>query len=428
MNRKAFTFVLGAVLLVSLPVFAASPYHYALDRTNFSLIPGIEYTFDISVLDQSNRLATNYFGRLIGSTPSPGITFGPYSLDVIRGRILGPISLMLAGGEMVMVISDEQGVLNPLTNVVTTVDPEQKWSPSPPSLVINEIMYDTDIFLEEWIEFRNPTTSSVIFTNYTVYISDSLNPSGGTLKNKIKTTARTVPPNTYSVLSGGFMVFARDLSRFQLHYPDVYDAVLSQADGFAGSVIVEIEQTSPSYDLDTTIETVYIRSNDSTNAPILSLVCYNGAWGGKDGYSLSRRDPLASALSPLNWSSSPDIGGTPCQENNSRITFPPAAGTLSLSTNIIDPDRSFLTITAEAREDLQTASVDIVSSTGRSVRSLGKTDNMASGDLMELVFDCRDENGNVLPLGLYFVRFTGIAPDGRRTVGMKTLVIAGGMR
>jgi hypothetical protein len=79
-------------------------------------------------------------------------------------------------------------------------------------------------------------------------------------------------------------------------------------------------------------------------------------------------------------------------------------------------------------KDYQTTSVDIVSTTGRSVRTLMKLDNPSPAFNYEMVFDGKDDNYNTLPLGLYFVRFIGFSANGKKIISMKAFVIAGGMR
>jgi len=430
--RHKFLRVLSGIAIIftaaSAPL-AASPYHYSLDFTNLNLIPGIEYTLNIRVLDQNGNIASNYFGRLAISAASSGVSLDYASMDVLNGIPADSVTLKVVDGTSVSSIafSDEGRQIPSLTRPLTAADPESKWQPELPPLVINEIMYNTDLNLDEWLEFYNPNPVSVNVSNYTVVISDKTNPTAS-CKYQITGSTRTVPVDTRTLTAGKFMVVVRDLSRFQLHYPGIYESVLAQSGDFAGSMIVETGATSGNFDLSGTLETVFIRSNDQVSSPMLSLVCYDGDWGGSAGYSLSRRAPLGSVLSPDNWTSSRSPGGTPGQANDAIVGYPSARGKISLSTNIFDPAFSELAMTIKADREYRHAVVDIVSTAGRTVRNLAKTRSLAAGDLIELTYDGRDENTNILPLGLYFVRFTGFDDNGRPGVSMKAFVLAGGMR
>ena len=139
----------------------------------------------------------------------------------------------------------------------------------------------------------------------------------------------------------------------------------------------------------------------------------------EEGLSLERIDPMADGMDLANWAPSHLYDGSPGAPNYASQSAP-ASGTLRIGPDV--PEMS-ATFEIEWPEAPVIASVRIYDALGRNVRDLVTGQRQTAR--VTLIWDGRDDRGNVLQTGRYVVLAEAVSVDtGRRLRLRGTVVLA----
>jgi len=265
-------------------------------------------------------------------------------------------------------------------------------------LVLNELMYHPLTGEPEWIEVKNRSPYEVPLENWTIEDGDSLDPR---------------PFSLTSVPSQGFFLLVSDSAHFRALHPEVACPFLMSEGGL------------PS--LNDTGDRITLRNSDGV---VIDRVEYQAGWGGRRGVSLERINPNLASQNPSNWSSCVSYqGATPGRENSIYVELPPAKGSLSCAPKVFSPDGdgfgdrvavSYQLPFTKARVRLQ-----VYDRAGRLVKAL--LDQEESAARSTVFWDGKDEDGRVLPIGVYIVYLEAV--QGRDLItAKKSCVLAKKLR
>jgi len=234
------------------------------------------------------------------------------------------------------------------------------------SVIINEIMWGSQNG-GEWLELYNRGAVTVEV-------------GGWWLKDQSGICGKI--PSPRSIPSHGYLVLAAE------------ENFLSR---FPGIEIIFLE-TWPT--LNDEGDTIFLLDNASSPA-LIEQVNYTAKWGGSKLNSLERIDPDRSSLDPVNWTTSvSDRGGTPGKVNSVfGIKRELQICDLDVRPNPFSPDKSGPTKIYYQAPIPSRVSLHIYDLRGRAVRYL--LDKVERGGTQEIIWDGRDEKGNLLPPGIY---------------------------
>ncbi len=154
------------------------------------------------------------------------------------------------------------------------------------SLVINEIMYAPASPEPEWVELYNTKPDSVSIRNWLV-------------SDNIMTSRRLITAGDIHIPPGGYLLLTADSGTLAAQYPALSMTII-HVTGF------------PS--LNNTGDAVVLYGPGGT---VVDSLVYMPEWGGNDGSSLERVDPLGTSCEPLNWGSCTDpLHATPSAANS----------------------------------------------------------------------------------------------------------------
>lgn len=250
------------------------------------------------------------------------------------------------------------------------------------AIVINEIMFAPRPSSCEWIELLNPSEAWVSLAGTNVQIGTT---------HTLAVPSGIMPP-------GSFALIASDSSLF-FAYPDLHDS----------SRVITLGRSSLSL------------SNDSCACVLaeaegmaIDSVFYHASWhttpqSDRTGISLERKTASKSSNDPKNWHSSSDLrGATPLAANSGHdFALSDTASTMLLATfspNPFSPDGDGFEdeseLTVRTGDDLPYAlRVRLFDVRGRLVRTLADVAAFEGGTT--LTFNGRNDQGQLLPLGLY---------------------------
>ncbi len=264
------------------------------------------------------------------------------------------------------------------------------------SLVINEIMYHTTTDRGEWVELYNPQSISVDIDHWQFSDADS--------NRKILLTNQSlaIPPNS-------FLVLAED-STVANWYPldSSFWLIIANWPGFNN------EQ-----------DAIYIFDS---NHNLIDAVDFRQAWGGDVNISLERINPLGASNDSYNWSSSVSLqGGTPGQRNSIWAEVLPEGAQLDISPNPFSPDGDgtdeVVLISYQLPFNLARVQVKIFDVRGRLVRFL--VNNRPIGMSGSFLWDGRNDEGYICPLGIYIVYMEALQLElGKKVAFKKSVVLA----
>ncbi|MDZ7262535.1 MAG: lamin tail domain-containing protein, partial [candidate division KSB1 bacterium] len=262
-------------------------------------------------------------------------------------------------------------------------------------VIINEIMYAPLAGYGEWVELYNPSLKSINLRQWSLADADALVSLGN--------RSIELPP-------AGYAVIAADSSVRDFFGP------------FTAPLLIP-SKSLPALNND--FDTIMILD---FNGNRIDSLTYYSSWGGEQGVSLERINPRLSSTDSSNWSSCVFAkGGTPGERNSIFTQVVPASTELSISPNPFSPD-------SDGRDDfavisyslpLTTASVNIkiFDVRGRLVRTL--FNNEPSGAQRSVIWDGRDDNNQVLRMGIYIVYLEALnSLAGVIQTAKKTVVLA----
>ncbi len=243
----------------------------------------------------------------------------------------------------------------------------------PQTLLINEIMYQPRLGWPEWVEIYNPGEHEIALQNWSISDRQML-----AKEASLKSEAAIFPRD--------FLVITRDSSFFDF-YPEVKP----------DQVVVDPEFPALNNDKDS----LFLVDLSGT---IIDELAYTSSWGGRNGYSLERIRPENPAADSTNWSTSvAETGSTPGNRNSIFLQIKPASNLLSIFPNPFSPDGDgkddFVTFTIQTKLPTSVVELKIFDSKGRVIRTL--LANQPVGSHYECIWDGREKNGRILPMGIY---------------------------
>ncbi len=259
------------------------------------------------------------------------------------------------------------------------------------ALVINEIMFGPFTGEPEYVEFYNPSDSSVNIANWSFQVNET--------KVILTTSSFEVPAGEYAVIS--------EDRAFPARY----------------KTIPRLLKQSNMPNLSNTGATLMIRDLVGT---VIDSVAYDPDWGGSNGLSIERIRPAVNANVRTNWGSCVFAeGGTPGYLN-------------SIFTDEDQPDKIRLTADPNpffADQDQQTKitielpvlqarlTLKIFDNQGRHIRTL--LNNSHSGGYREVFWDGKDQKGHIARMGIYVMLLEAINENPRFSKSVKKTVVLG---
>ncbi|MEW6685284.1 MAG: lamin tail domain-containing protein [Candidatus Edwardsbacteria bacterium] len=256
-------------------------------------------------------------------------------------------------------------------------------------VVINEIMYHPLSNQPEWVELFNRSQNFVSLKNWS--ISDGV--TVGSCTSEV------------NLSPGSFLIFSED----SLLPPCTCQRIKPAGEGL------------PTLNDDGDSVSIF----DSLGT-IVDQVSYKRNWGGETGISLERVSPELPSLEASNWGSCVGIdGSTPGKKNSLYCEKIATQGKLSVSPNPFSPDgdgyddHTIISYHLPLTKALVVLSIYDIK--GRLVRHL--LDREESGTERSLIWDGKDNEGNILPIGIYLVYLEAGSDERGSLVKAKTTVV-----
>jgi len=259
------------------------------------------------------------------------------------------------------------------------------------SLVINEIQYRPLPGRSEWVEFYYPGLYPVNLAGWQFGDATALADS-----------EKRLTFSSVQVVPGDFVVVAADSAIFLESLPET-------------AAVVVWGTGAPA--LNNTGDSLVLWDADGRR---VDQVNYDPDWGSDDdGVSLERISPTSASNDPLNWASSVDPSGATPGRMNSQFYQPTSAADniLTIEPNPFE-DVTFLRYHLKhpnARLDLKVYDVR-----GRKVRWLANNELVSQTG--EKLWDGRDDQGRLLPVGVYVVYLEALAEGDTRIEKAKRAV------
>ena len=264
-------------------------------------------------------------------------------------------------------------------------------------VIINEIMYSPETGMSEWVELLNTGFSSASLSGWTF--------GDGT---GISDTSRRLTLASLSLAVDSMVILAADSSIFFEYLP------------LSAQVIV---WNTSNISLNNNGDSLVLWDQSGT---MIDRVDYRPSWGGEMGLSLERISASALSNDPLNWATSLDsTGGTPGRMNSR--AFPES----EFSENILTLEPNPFSPNGDGRDDLLAiqynldqadAQLDlkIYDVRGRKVKQLAS--NAVAGFQGALLWDGTDEQGRILPTGMYIIYLEALGRGGTRIQSARRVV------
>lgn len=254
------------------------------------------------------------------------------------------------------------------------------------SVVINEVMYDTDEKQAEYLELFNSSTNNIILND--VIIHDSYKITGyDTIKIKR-------PCNL--LFAGDYLVIVRD-SAFFKQFPDMINS--------KKLIFINSKIDFNLYEDDIVVST--------PSAKVLDSLHYRNIWHNVDfistkGKSLEKINPYLITNSFSSWTTSLDFqGGTPGKEN-SVFQVQRLEGELTAEPNPFSPDGNnkdrFCIISYELPFDNASLYLKLCDQNGNVIRNLAV--NYKSDKTGSFTWDGRNDEGFKMDIGPYILILT----------------------
>jgi hypothetical protein len=273
------------------------------------------------------------------------------------------------------------------------------------SVVINEIMYHPAPTGEE--SEREPEWLEILHL-----AEDPINLAGWTVEDS-RGQPEALCDSSAALAPGDYVIVAAaDPEAFAAAYPQTAGTVLFPPGGL------------PS--LNNSEDLLLLRDPAGTT---VDSVLYSGTWGGGSGISLERVNPHLGSNDPLNWGWCVHrAGSTPGTANSIFTPVIPGRTELTVSPNPFSPD-------GDGRQEVTVISYRLPTPAaflrlflfdvrGRRVRTLA--DGRRSGSQGDLLWDGKNDDGEVLKMGIYIIYLEAL--DDRRGVVCRrkgTVVLAG---
>ncbi len=275
--------------------------------------------------------------------------------------------------------------------------------PNSPSLMafaqgvvkINEIMHSPLSGQPEWVEIVNAGTSMIDITRWAISDSD--------------TSARVFVAKPVQLQPDEFLVLAAD------------STILDFFNVPAGALFTFGSLPTLNGDDDSVVLTDWVGT-------MIDRVDYSDEWGGNNGFSLEKIRPNLASNDSSNWASSVVAsGGTPGAQNSVFVEHLPQESNITIDPNPFSPDGDgrddFTLISYELPLTTASVNIKIYDLRGRLIRYLANNRPAASQNT--IVWDGRDDNGEIARIGIYVVFLQAInAQAGTLETDKKTVVLA----
>jgi|GEM_PF-808532 len=271
-------------------------------------------------------------------------------------------------------------------------------------IVINEIMFAPAAGEPEWVELFNRGQVPIDVCGWTLEDSS---------RKKVRLTSLPI-----LILPGEFLIVSQDKGLIE-----------NKSVQCAGHVI-EPEGSWPSLNNSSSGGSVYadvVCVRDSSDC-ISDYVAYEEDWSTRSSASIERVSASVSSREGANWSSSvTPAGATPCERNSvTEASRQGSAFRLAMSNRIISPDgdgvddRVVFSFTLPSPG--MRANLTIFDSDGRTTRRL--LDQRKVGTVVQTIWDGIDEEGKLVPPGVYIVNLGVKTVDGGWEESRSTLVVS----
>jgi len=283
-----------------------------------------------------------------------------------------------------IVFSSDQVIKN------NKADSVLKVSFPPGVLRINEIMYSPYSNEPEWVEFLNVSHQIISLRDWA--LSDNTLNDAALVEKDI-----FLQPNEFVVMSSASI--PESASKF------ITLSAWPSLNNSSDQVVL--------YDL--------------TGSTIDSLR-YLSSWGGSEGLSLEKINPVLPGTDSTNWSSSAALSGHTLGKPNSIFAENlPVSTKLNISPNPFSPNGDshddFALISYQLPTATAAINIKIFDLRGRLIRFLAN--NKPSGSSDTIIWDGRDNNGRRASIGIYVVFLQAInAKEGALVTHKKTVVLA----
>lgn len=269
------------------------------------------------------------------------------------------------------------------------------------SLIINEIMYDTDVSNNEFIEFFNAS-------------NDTLNLGGWRIEDEKKNFYRLADTNMF-VPPGGFFVLISDSLPLNF-YPGL--------NGYHYKTVLNVTNLG----LVNTGELILLKD---LKGNVIDSVWYSDKWHNKNftltkNRSLEKINPGLDGSSGNNWSTSVSVNGaTPGVLNSIYADNQNRSSAISVEPNPFSPDNDgfedFTIINFNLSQPVSQVNIKIFDNKGRLVRNLAN--NQPSGSTGSIIFDGLDDGGNPLRIGIYIVYLEALNENSGLVDKLKTALV-----
>ncbi|MFC1558589.1 lamin tail domain-containing protein [candidate division KSB1 bacterium] len=246
-------------------------------------------------------------------------------------------------------------------------------------IIINEIMYNTRAGEAEWIEVYNSG-------------NESFNIQGWKIGDKNKPEGTVITDNTYIIFPDEYVVI-RDNSGLYFDFEFGIKEIIMES-GFPK--------------LNNDEDDIILRDNEDL---VIDSVHYTENWGGEKGASLERINPFKDSNNKDNWGTNvTENGSSEGKENSIYSVLTPNSATIIVSPNPFSPDGDGIDDAAIISYSLPfeygTIRLEIYDSAGRLVRRLLNNEN--TGSSRSVNWDGKNNQGRMLPIGIYIVYLEGI--------------------
>jgi len=161
------------------------------------------------------------------------------------------------------------------------------------------------------------------------------------------------------------------------------------------------------------------------NGCMIDSIHYYSDWKEIEDNSLERINPHLATENADNWDSSVDIlGGTPGKKNSLYVEHIIPDVELTVTPNPLSyREKKSVLIEYNIPESISQINIRIFDMKGRMLRWL--TDQQWVGSQGTVIWDCKNENGDVVPIGIYIVHMEGGGKQSGRMYEKTTTMVIG---
>jgi hypothetical protein len=159
---------------------------------------------------------------------------------------------------------------------------------------------------------------------------------------------------------------------------------------------------------------------------ILDSIHYYASWSEeRKGHSLERVNPDIPTNNPDNWEYSVDPNrATPGRQNSIYIETLSPEISLSITPNPVSLKKNHAVVLEyNLPEVLSKLNIRIFDVKGRLIRWLSDQEFCAAQG--EIIWDCKDDNGNVVPVGIYIVYMEAVGRQTRKVFQETATMVVG---